>query len=293
MSRYPTIVFTKGDKIGRLKIIRKISGPGNRYKCRCSCPNRTIIIVLAKLLNSGHTRSCGCLKSEVTIARNKARRIYPVGFTPKHKPVTHAYGIWGAIKDRCCNPNSKDWHNYGGRGIDICDEWLNSFEVFREYMMALPKCPKRFDELRGGGRRLPRTIDRYPDKNGNYEPGNVRWAKSKQQRHNSRQKLIWVKYNGIKIKLVRLCKKLGLDNVIVGQRLRTGWTLNQAIGKIRPPRSYVFHREKGWLNQSQAAHEANISRDLLHNRIRANWPIRKALGLSRKKFDRLFDISRY
>lgn len=92
----------------------------------------------------------------------------------KHGMRDHAiYVAWRSMKARCQNPNHKSYTNYGGRGIVVCGRWLESFENFRDDMLATWK---------------PRlTLDRYPDKNGNYEPGNCRWATWEEQNANRRE----------------------------------------------------------------------------------------------------------
>lgn len=288
MSRHPSIVLQKGDKYGFFKVIKKIDGPGNKYLCRCNCAERTKKIVPAKFLVNGHTISCGCAKRAAIIARNKANRIFPEGYKYIHKPVTHLYSIWTGIKTRTTNPKSKDWNNYGGRGIKLYKKWRDDFEAFHKYMKALPNCPKEIDNLIGRGLKLERTVDRYPDKDGNYRPGNLRWATFRRQRHNSHQELTYVIYKNKRIKLVKLCRKLNLDNNIVRNRIYKGWTLEQAIGINQPPRGYIQHKKLSWLNQAEAARLVGITRELLHSRIRSGWKPRKALGLTKRQFREQF-----
>jgi hypothetical protein len=170
--------------------------------------------------------------------------------------------------------------------------WREDFAVFREYVLALPNCPKNAEDLIGSGNKLTRTIDRHPDKNAGYKPGNIRWATFRRQRHNSRQKIIWVEYEGKNIKLVRLCRWLGLNLDKTTKRLKTGWTLDQAIGKIRPPNGFLYHRQLGWLNLSRTAKLLGLTRDLVHYRMRLGWSKRRAVELSRRQFLTMFNSSK-
>jgi hypothetical protein len=87
--------------------------------------------------------------------------------------ATKEYEAWRSMRQRCTNPNVKQWKDYGGRGITVCKEWLESFTTFFKY---IGKCPKG------------KSIDRYPNNDGNYEPGNVRWATQQEQADNRRPK---------------------------------------------------------------------------------------------------------
>lgn len=94
---------------------------------------------------------------------------------------TRTYGIWTHIKSRCYNPNDPAYHNYGGRGITVCREWINDYMAFLSYV-GEPPTPKH-------------TMDRIKNE-GNYEPGNVRWTTKKEQGANRRTNK-WIECNGI------------------------------------------------------------------------------------------------
>lgn len=93
----------------------------------------------------------------------------------KHGLADHPlYGIWSGILNRCENPDFRDWHHYGGRGIKVCADW-HDVAVFVAWI-----------EANLGPRTDGMTLDRWPDNDGDYEPGNVRWATWKQQNNNRR-----------------------------------------------------------------------------------------------------------
>jgi hypothetical protein len=93
--------------------------------------------------------------------------------TPGVRATDHPlYGVWSDMRNRCRNPGHRYWADYGGRGISVCPEWNDSFWAFAEYMGPKPT-PKH-------------SIDRYPNNDGNYEPGNVRWASPQEQLSNKR-----------------------------------------------------------------------------------------------------------
>ena len=150
-----------GDIFGRLTVLS--FAPKQSCLCRCICG--TTKTVAKHALEFGHVQSCSCLKDENTVARSTTH-----GLASRKKPHP-LYGLWSSMLNRCNNPGNKDYGLYGGRGIRVCERW-HEFTNFLADMGVRPS--KRH------------SLDRYPDKNGNYEPSNVRWATAKQQVHNRR-----------------------------------------------------------------------------------------------------------
>lgn len=150
-----------GERHGRLSVIAPHDRDKHgkvRWQCKCDC-GRSVIAVGSDL-TKGHTTSCGC------------SRIGSTG-KPKHGLYgTPTYISWRSMNSRCHNPKARGYEFWGGRGISVCDEWRDSFSAFHEYM---------------GDRPEGMSLDRI-DNNGNYEPGNVRWATTAEQNRNKRPK---------------------------------------------------------------------------------------------------------
>lgn len=125
-----------------------------------------------------------------------------------------SYRPWVSAIQRCTNPNTPNYDQYGGRGITICARWRDSFAAFLEDM--------------GGRPSLAYSLDRYPDPNGNYEPGNCRWATSKQQQRNKRN-TCWLVIGGVKASLADWAERYGQTTTRVHHRLQSGWTPERAL----------------------------------------------------------------
>ena len=154
-----------GMTFNRLYVIKRVSNDKSERArwllCRCKCG--TIKTVLGKHLLSHKIQSCGCLQRERTTKHNKCH--------------TRLYNIWRGMKDRCYNSNVLEYDNYGGRGIKVCEEWLNDFQAFYNWSMSHGYS----DDL---------TIDRK-ENDGDYCPENCRWVTYKEQNNNtSRNRLL-------------------------------------------------------------------------------------------------------
>jgi hypothetical protein len=148
----------------------------NRYLWKCNCSCGTIVIVNRLNLRNGGTKSCGCLKIQINSKIHKTH-----GFKTGNIIEQKFYRVWQEIKRRCTNTRRKSYSNYGGRGIKVCDRWIESFENFRDDMY-----PSYLDHgnIYGFG-QFETTLDRI-DFMRNYEPSNCRWLTVQKQNLNTR-----------------------------------------------------------------------------------------------------------
>lgn len=185
-----------GQRFGRLTVIReskeRLNG-GVTWLCRCDCGNE--VIVRSNSLRRGRTLSCGCYNHDVITKHGMGR--------------TRLHGIWGNIRYRCENPTAINTADYGGRGIEVCEEWSNSFEAFRDWALA-------------NGYRDDLTIDRI-DVNGNYEPSNCRWATLKEQGRNKRNNVL-ITYNGETHCMAEWAEITNQPRTRLQMRHRRGWS---------------------------------------------------------------------
>ena len=153
-----------GRRFGYLVAISPISvkGRGLKWLCKCDCGKEHCVD--SYHLTHGNIKSCGCLQRKMASKKNVRHGL--VGTT--------IYNEWASMKQRCNNPNSFAYKYYGARGIKVCDEWNKSFESYYDYVSKLPKYGTP-----------TYTLDRI-NNDGNYEPGNVRWASKSEQCFNRR-----------------------------------------------------------------------------------------------------------
>lgn len=188
----PRFVDRTGLIYGRLTVLY-YGGHGKNHPvwyCECSCGN--CLRVFGPSLASGNTSSCGCYKSETLVAR-----ALPYSGTTEHI-------IWKGMKQRCSDPGHVRYDLYGGRGIKVCDRWLDSFETFYADMGPRPSTRHSIDRI---------------NSNGNYEPSNCRWATIFEQANNVKSNKI-VTFNGESDTLANWCRRLDVPYARVQNRLR-------------------------------------------------------------------------
>lgn len=203
--RKPNRPVKEGDRLYRLVAIRFIEKRkfGNLWEFKCDCGKITQKIDCNA--SRGQVKSCGCQRTD----SNKER------MTTHGLCKTPEYQIYHGMKQRCCNPDERAFPNYGGRGIKVCDRWLEGFENFIADMGPRPS--------------KKHSIDRI-DNNGNYEPGNCRWTTIDVQLFN-RRTTSFVTYEGVTKPIREWCAELNMKLVTFKGRIRRGWTVEKLINQ--------------------------------------------------------------
>jgi len=200
-----------GLRFGRWTVVERASNRfGNTpyWLCRCACGRQKE--VNGQCLQEGGSTSCGCSR-----IGNGNRRKH--GLTR-----TRLYKIWSNMLERCNNPKRRVYPYYGGRGIEVCERW----RIFENFLADMGHEPKGY------------TLDRI-NVDGNYEPGNCRWASRKEQARNTRRNNV-ITFNGKSLSLSEWEDELGISQSVLGQRLRAGWTPEDAL--TRPLRVVAKRR---------------------------------------------------
>lgn len=195
----------EGQKFSRLVVIgfagQTKLGSMSQWFCRCDCGNITKIF--AGALKNGVTGSCGCLHKEIKT-------------THGHKSggnCSKIYGIWASMIERCQNPKHKQFKDYGGRGITVCERW-HSFENFLADM---------------GERPEGKTLDRKENDKGYYKE-NCRWATIFEQANNKRNSIL-IPFKGEQKTISQLSQEIGLSKFTIYTRLHRGWPIERALIK--------------------------------------------------------------
>lgn len=257
-----SVTYSSGDIYGRFTLTGKFCR--NEKKERfleaiCTCGH--IGFHRFKDVIQGTTKSCGCATRE---AIAKALTKHGCGRKNRRHPI---YRAWGNMKDRCYREGYDGFHNYGGRGIKVCDEWVNDFNAFYNWAIE-------------NGWEKGLTLDRFPDVNGNYEPSNCRWATMAAQSVNRR--------NNFRVTAFGECKCLiewekddrcSVKAAVIKRRIDKSWTAEDAITfPLEHETKPIFVLYKGesktlgeWCN------ELNVDYTMVYKRIvYRKWSTAKA-----------------
>jgi len=169
------------------------------WECVCDCG--VTKNVAGSHLRGGRTLSCGCLL-------RKAVTTHGMSKSPEHN-------AWRAMIGRCHTPTNKRWSYYGGRGIVVCEAWRNDFMAFYKHIGDRPSDKHSIDRI---------------DVNGNYEPGNVRWATQKCQSRNRRSNVFY-ELNGMRMTLPEWAEHLSIPEITMRKRLKAGLSLDQVFSQ--------------------------------------------------------------
>lgn len=201
-----------GKRFERLTVVRRaplyIDNQGHpriRYICRCDCGNE--VIVFGRNLRKGNTKSCGCLHKDGLRKRATTHGHARPG------QRTRTYTTWQGILQRCTNPNYHKYPTYGGRGIRVCDQWQGE-HGYENFLRDMGEAPEGM------------SIERE-NNNGNYEPGNCRWATRAEQARNQRSN-IRIEFRGRSMILVDWANEIGITYGALKYRLKN-WPIEKAL----------------------------------------------------------------
>lgn len=208
-----------GQTFNRLTVLSEYSKKG-RIECECMCVCGTIAYVRKSRVITGSTKSCGCLTLEKVVEERRKR--FPLDKILTSKPE---YKCWVSMIHRCTNTKSQGYKDYGGRGITVCDRWLESFDNFYADMGQRP----------GKGHSLERT-----DNDAGYGPANCIWATRPVQARNQRNN-VWIEHNGIRLIQSEWARKFNVRLGELKSKLKT-FTFEQIFSKW-----LEVEGEKNWL----------------------------------------------
>ncbi len=185
----------EGQRFGRLVAVEYLG----KYRYRCACDCGAAHESSTGELRTGKTRSCGCLRKEVTGAKRRTHA----------KSKSRTYHIWQGMKNRCYNTGREEYQRYGAKGVTVCDRW----HKFENFLADMGECPNGL------------TLERVNNARG-YEPGNCRWATVKEQNNNSSRN---VRFAGRT--LASWAKELGMTSTAVAYRIKKYGTPIRPDGK--------------------------------------------------------------
>lgn len=192
--------LTLGDSYGAWVVI---GGVWSRPLCRCACGTERTVVGFD--LRTGKSRNCGCKRKEIAFKCGKKNKRHGYADTPTQTS-------WVEMRRRCYAKHRKEYENYGGRGIVVCDRWKDSFDNFLADM---------------GPRPAGATLERR-DNDGPYSPENCCWVPRREQERNKRSNAVHEFY-GQRMAVVDAAEKFGIKAGKIYQRLKRGWTPNRSV----------------------------------------------------------------
>lgn len=233
------------------------------WNCRCECGTERS--VTSQSLKNGTSKSCGCYNLEVRSSID--------GLTAKHRPE---YEVYRLMVRRCTDPNEKSYHRYGGRGIKVCDRWLESFKNFLDDMGLKPDKNCQLDR---------------ENNNGDYCKDNCRWASKLVQANNTRTNRL-IEYKGETRTLAEWARIKGLNDETLRNRLDNyGWTIEEAMETPARPKQRMITYQGRTQMISAWAKEIGISPSALKNRLNCGMSFEEAYSAERVEYGSLSKLS--
>lgn len=183
-----------GIRFGRLTAVKYV-GDG-RWQCSCACGGTATVITTN--LKKGNSTSCGCKRRETNVKHGMSN--------------SRVYSVWKSMVQRCHNPNDRSFENYGGRGIQVCEEWRDNFSQFIADMGIRPD---GFD------------LDRIDNDKG-YSPENCRWV-SRLRNLNNKRTNRFLEFEGRKMTIAQWASVMGMNYRTLNNRINRGWPLERAL----------------------------------------------------------------
>ena len=276
VTRMGKMIDISNQRFGRLVAIEP-AGTSKKgrmmWKCICDCGN--IAIVDGQYLRRGDTKSCGCRRydtSQLEPYRHKPHRKSNAEYVPRYdgyvKPVL--YDVWTGMKDRCYNTRNRSYKVYGGKGIRVCEEWFEDFQVFNDWAVA-------------SGYETGLSIDRI-DNDGNYCPENCRWVTPIEQANN-KSNSHKIMYNGETHTIAEWSRISGMNYDLIKSRIYRGWSADEVFEtplgeyplskKLAQKGCIEFEGEKHTLREW--AEITGLRHATIYKRLGSGWSIEDAL----------------
>lgn len=211
----PNAMEMRSDFVGKVfsfltvKDVVPFGTRAQRLQCVCVCG--TVVLAKTHQLTSREKTSCGCWKKQVL---GYTTRTHGQANSRVSGYKSRAYGVWQAMRDRCSNPNRKDYHRYGGRGITVCKQW-GTFEAFLADMGEPP---------------VGLTLERK-DNNKGYSKQNCEWATRRHQSYNSSRN-VYIEHKGKTMMLKQWQQTMGVQAGTYYARLKRGWSIKEALSLV-------------------------------------------------------------
>jgi len=202
----PKLRDLRGQRFGGWRVLTRVLRADRKihWRCRCDCGQERD--VNTENLTSGRSKSCGCV--------GRAARTGQGNHNYKHgRTDTPEYNVWYGMRQRCNYPKHSSYHLYGGRGIRVCRRWQRSFEAFFADMGPRPSSEHSIDRI---------------ENDGNYEPGNCRWALGEEQQSHTRTSR-FLTVNGVRKTMAQWSRTTKIDTRIIHSRLQDGWSEERAV----------------------------------------------------------------